>query len=150
MMLIGCASADLITTSVTGKIAAPPNTVTITPPPAYTPWNLAFGSPNEITMGSIHVVANCNYTISIAGSTGGYLIGEQGAAMTFPTLKNPVLVWTGTTWAPTQSGNQTEVVIYQGQAGTVDIPLKLRQTLDASDADKTNPKIVFYFNSHIL
>jgi hypothetical protein len=151
-LLIGSAcAADPITTSVTGKITAPPNTVTVTPPPAYTPWNLQFGKVNEITAGDIHIVSNCNYTLAVQASTGGYMIGEGGPAMTFPTLATPVYIFAGgNTWAPAEGKGRTELVIYTGKPGTVDIPLKLRQELEPQDADKINPKIVFTFVTHIL
>ena len=146
LLLIGTACAnDLPATKVVGNIQPPVNTVVVTPPAANTPWNLSFDKPNEITLGNIHVVANCNYTLAVQGSTGGYMIGEEGSAMSFPTLKSPVYVWTGTGWAPTQAAGRTSLNIYTGHPGTVDIPLKLRQELSPEDADKINPTMVLWY-----
>jgi hypothetical protein len=152
LLLIGTVSAnDIGTTAITGKIIVPQKTVTVTAPPAYTPWNLTFGKVNEITAGDIHVVANCDYTLYLLGSTGGYMIGEQGPAMTFPTLKYPVLVYVGNnTWSPIEGTGRTQLAIYNGHAGTVDIPLKLRQDLHPDDADKINPKIVLSYSVQVL
>ena len=155
LLLAGVVSAEIPTTKVTGKITVPANSVVVTPPAAYTPWNLTFGKVNEITAGDIHVVSNCNYTLAVQASTGGYMIGEAGPAMSFPTLKYPILVYNGmatgkNTWSPIEGTNRTELVIYTGGPGTVDIPLKLRQDLHPDDADKVDPKIVLSYVVHIL
>ena len=146
LLCIGSVSAnDLPVTKVVGSIQAPANSVVITPPAANTPWNLSFDKPNEITLGDIHIVANCNYTLAVQGSTGGYMIGEEGSAMSFPTLKSPVYVWTGTGWAPTQASGRTSLTIYTGHPGTVDVPLKLRQELSPEDAGIISPTIMLWY-----
>lgn len=153
LLVIGGVSADTPTTKVVGNITGiPEKSVTITPPPQPLVWNLDMSNPNnnQITVGEIHVVANCDYQLVIRGSTGGYMIGEQGAAMTFPTLKNPVYVWDGIGFGAIENGGSTQLVIYNGHAGTVDVPLKLQQVLAPQDADKINPTIVFYFDSIVL
>jgi hypothetical protein len=147
LLFIGTVTAgEIPTTSVTGKIIVPANSVVVTPPAAYTPWNLTYDKVNILTAGDIHVVANCDYTLYLLASTGGYMIGEQGPAMSFPTLKYPVLVFVGNnTWSPVEGTNRTQLVIWNGHPGTVDIPLKLRQDLHPDDADKIDPKIVFSY-----
>jgi len=74
------------------------------------------------------------------------MIGEAGQAMSFPTLKNPVLVFDGTSFKPIEdwqgSTHITSLVIYKGHAGTVDIPIRLQQILVPTDSDKVNPTIV--------
>lgn len=153
LLFIGGVSADTPTTKVVGTITGiPEKTVTITPPPTPLIWNLDMSNPNnnQITVGDIHIVANCDYQLVIRASTGGYMIGEQGAAMTFPTLKNPVYVWDGTGFSAIENGGSTQLVIYNGHAGTVDVPLKLQQVLAAQDADKKSPTIVFSFDTIIL
>jgi hypothetical protein len=152
LLIIGVACADEIgTTKVTGKIIVPQNSVVVTPPAAYTPWNLTFDKPNIITAGDIHVVSNCNYVLYLKGSTGGYMIGEQGPAMSFPTLKDPLLVYVGNnTWSTIEGTGRTQLEIYRGVPGTVNIPLKLRQDLEPGDADKIDPKIVLSYAVTIL
>ena len=147
LLFVGTACAgEIPTTSVTGKIIVPEKSVVVTPPASYTPWNLSYDKVNILTAGDIHIVANCDYTLYIMGSTGGYMIGEEGSAMSFPTLKYPVLVYTGNnTWSPIQGTNRVQLAIHNGKPGTVDIPLKLRQDLHPDDADKINPKIVFSY-----
>ncbi len=151
LLFIGGVSADTPTTKVIGNIIVPEPSVVITPPPTPLIWNLDMSNPNnnEITLGDARVVANCNYNVAIRGSTGGYMIGESGPAMSFPTLRNPVLVWDGTQFSRIESGNSTELVIYSGHSGTVDIPIKLQQVLVPEDADKINPTIVLSFVSYI-
>lgn len=145
-------TAEYKTTKVIGSIhgVSEPvvKSVVITPPTGTVPWDLDMSNPNnnQITIGSVHVVANCDYTLSIQGSTGGYLIGEAGQAMSLPTLKNPVLVWNGTAFRPIEdwqgSTHITSLVIYKGNAGTVDIPIRLQQILVPGDEDKISPTIV--------
>jgi hypothetical protein len=148
-LLIGSVCADTQTNKVVGAIAKAEKTVTISPIPGPAiPWNLTMDNKNnnEINLGSIRVNANCDYTLSIQGSTGGYLIGEAGQAMSLPTLKNPVLVWNGTKFLPIEdwqgSTHITSLVIYKGHAGTVDIPIRLQQILVTGDEDKISPTIV--------
>jgi hypothetical protein len=122
-------------------------TVIITPPAGPANWDLSANNENnnQVTIGNIHIVANCDYTLSIQGSTGGYLIGEAGPAMSFPTLKNPVLVWDGTKFSRIEKNGSTSLPIYSGHPGTVDVPLRLQQVLVTEDADKINPTIVFSY-----
>jgi hypothetical protein len=149
LLIIGTACADTQTNKVVGTITQPAKSVVISPIPGPAiAWNLSLDNKNnnEINLGSIRVNANCDYTISIQGSTGGYLIGEAGQAMSFPTLKNPVLVFDGTSFKPIEdwqgSTHITSLVIYKGHAGTVDIPIRLQQVLTPDDANKINPTIV--------
>jgi hypothetical protein len=124
-------------------------TVTITPPAGPTNWDLSSGNENnnEVNIGNIHIVANCDYVLYMWGSTGGYLIGEEGAAMTFPTLKNPLLVWNGSKFSRLQNGNSTQLAIYTGHPGTVDVPIRLQQVITPQDADKKNPTIVLWYGA---
>lgn len=141
------------TTKIIGSIHATPpvvKSVVITPPTGTVPWDLSMSGNNEITIGSVHIVANCDYTLYIRGSTGGYLIGEQGAAMTFPTLKNPVLVFDGTTFNRIEKNGATQLAIYNGHAGTVDVPIKLQQILTSNDVSIINPTIVLSYDYTIL
>jgi hypothetical protein len=141
------------THKVTGKIvvpAEPAKYVNITPPGAFT-WDLTVNDPNDnqITVGNVHVSANCDYELYIQGSTGGYMIGTGGAAMTFPTLKNPVLVFDGIDFLPIESWagstHITALPIYHGSSGESDVPIILKQVVVPEDADKTDPTIVFSY-----
>jgi hypothetical protein len=140
-------------TKVTGKIIVPEEpvkTVTITPPGPFT-WNLDMTNPNnnEIVIGDAHVTANCNYILSIQGSTGGYMIGTSGEAMSIATLHNPVLVYNGASFLPIERFvdgiKVTSLPIYTGTSGDVNVPIKLQQIMDPSDADKVDPTIVFTY-----
>jgi len=133
------------TTKVIGKIIKEPNSVIITPPTSNVPWDLSMNSNNEKNIGNVHVVANCDYILYIRGSTGGYLIGEQGEAATIPTLKNPVLVWDGSTFNKIEKNGATQLAIYNGHAGTVDVPIRLQQVLTTSDANIIDPTIVLSY-----
>ena len=135
------------TTKVIGKIVKETNSVVITPPTGTVPWDLDMSNPNnnQITVGSVHVVANCDYILYVKGSTGGYLIGEQGTAMVLPTLKNPVLVWDGTAFNRIEKNGSTQLAIYSGHSGTVDVPIKLQQILTPTDANINNPTIVLSY-----
>jgi hypothetical protein len=145
------------TTKVVGKIINPTPTpeivkfVTVTPPSALV-WNLDMTNPNdnEITVGVVNVVSNCNYILRVQGSTGGYMIGENGPAMTFPTLQQPVLVFDGYKFSPIESSDETSLEIHAGKSGNENIPFKLRQILVPEDADKVNPTIVFTYITDIL
>lgn len=140
------------TTKVIGKINTTEvaKSVTITPPGEFV-WDLALSNPNnnQITIGNVSAVANCNYVLSIQGSTGGYMIGSEGKAMTLPMLQNPVLVYNGIEFLPierTVNGvRETSLPIYTGASGVASIPVKLQQVLTPADADKTDPTIVFMY-----
>lgn len=146
-LMVGAVSAATATTEVTATIVNPGDTITIEAPAAFA-WNLDMLNPNnnQVNIGNVHILSNIAYVLSVAGSHKGHM----ATPVTFLEFENPVLVYNGVNFLPTDTEGSSTLPIYNGVAGTKDVPVHLQQVLTTADAGKTGATITLTFTAGSL
>jgi hypothetical protein len=140
----GAMAAETGQTTVTANFVQP--TIAITAPEPYT-WTLSKVGDNQVNIGNVNVVSTDSWNLNVLGTNNGHLISTAtNTDRSHSVFILPVrAVLSGSVWGDLTGSNQ---LLSTGVAGTVDVPVSLKQTV--SPADQAPATIMLTFTGSLV